>query len=351
MVLKFPKKTAIGLDLGDLSLKIVQLEKKQGGLFISSFSSRDIPEGFIRDGEIKQEDKLAVLIKEAFNEPVGNSMKSRNIACNLPEEKVFIRIIKLPFMKREELEKAVKWETEAHIPLKINEVYLDWDIIRSIKKDGADYYEILITAAPKVLVDSYISLLQRSKLIPTVLEPESTAAARALLDSNESVVVVDIGSTGTNLVVFSGESVRFTSHISISDQMFLQALMKKMDKDKEGAEKVKMKKGLNGEKKIHNVLKPVADELACQIQECISFHHEHTDSAGNKITQVILCGDGARLLGLPEFLSQKLDLPVILGDAVKKVSLTNKLEKFKARLSYCPDCTVALGLALRDFKK
>ncbi len=350
MVLKFPKKTAIGLDLGDLSLKIVQLEKK-GSLFISSFASKDIPEGFIKDGEIKRKDELAALIKEAFNEPVGEPMKSRNIVCNLPEEKVFIRIIKLPFMKQEELEKAVRWETEAHIPLKIDEVYLDWDVIQSIKKDGADFYEIMIAAVPRVLVDSYISLLQKSGLTPVALEPESIAVVRALLDSNESAIVVDIGSTGTNLVIFSGASVRFTSHISISDQMFLKALIEKLDKDKDGAEKLKIKTGIGKEKKVDKILKPIADELVLQIKEYISFYHEHADSTSNEITQVVLCGDGARLLGLPEFLSQELSLPVILGDSVKKVSLSNKLEKFKTKLSYCPDCTVALGLALRDFEK
>jgi type IV pilus assembly protein PilM len=350
MILKFPKKTAIGLDLGDLSLKIVQLEKK-GGLFISSFAGKDIPEGFIQDGEIRRPDELAALIKEAFNNPVGEPMGSNNVVCNLPEEKVFIRIIKLPFMKHEELEKAVRWETEAHIPLKIDEVYLDWDIIRSIKKEGTDNYEILIAAAPRKLVDSYVLLLQKSGLTPVAMEPESLAAVRALLDSDKSAMVVDIGSAGTNLVVFSGASVRFTSHVPISDQMFLNALMQKLEKDREGAEKVKRKTGLAGEKKVYNILEPTADELARQIKEYIVFYREHADNIKGEIVEIYLCGDGAQLAGLPEFLSQKLGLPVVLGDFSKKASLTGKLEKFKSKLSHCPDCTVALGLALRDFTK
>lgn len=350
MLLKFPKRTAIGLDLGDLSLKIIQLEKK-GGLFISSFAGKEIPAGMIQGGEIRQVNELAALIKETFDKPVGEPMESNNVICNLPEEKVFIRIIKLPFMKREELEKAVRWETEAHIPLQIDEVYLDWDIIRSVKKEGADQYEILIAAVPRKMVDNYILLLQKSGLTPVALEPESIAVVRALLDSDKSAMVADIGSAGTNLVIFSGSSVRFTSHIATSDQMFLDALMGKLEKDKEGAEKIKMKTGLQGEKKIYNILEPPAEELVRQIKNHISFYHEHADDAGGELTELVLCGDGARLLGLPEFLNQRLGLPVVLGDFTRKASLTRKLEKFRAKLSHCPDCTVALGLALRDFTK
>jgi type IV pilus assembly protein PilM len=357
----FSKKLAFGLDLSDFSLKIVQLKKKKGGLSLVNFIKEDIPAGLIQGGEIKQEKELVVILKEALKKIKGESFRNRQVVCNLPEEKVFIRVVQLPRMKEEEISQAVKWETEAHIPLNIDEVYLDWQIIKPMV-NHLDHYDILVAAAPRPLVDSYLNFLKKGGLEPIALEPESVAVVRSLIKSNDlkPTIIVDLGASGTNFVIFSALAIRFTSHISISGQLFNQAIMKDLGIDEKQANQLKIKIGLDKTKekgKVYQALEPLANDLAKRLKEYIVFYHEHAThihGPNGIISQILLCGGDSFLLNLPSFLSQKLKLPVELGNPLinifpldkgksspKKISLSKK-----EALTYA----TALGLALGDIE-
>jgi len=213
-------------------------------------------------------------------------------------------------------------------------------------------------------VESYIGLLRRSGLSPIALEPESVAITRALLKdicspSCPPTLIVDIGGDGTNLIIFSDGAVRLTSRAVTSDHLLTETLMAKLNKNREEAERIKLKVGLKQQEgkeneKIFNVLEPIVNELVNRIQEYVSFYHEHAgeeSAVAGGISQIFLSGDGSLLAGLSEFLSQKLSLPVCLGDCLRNVSFCGDLRKIKNKLPQHPNCTTAFGLAIRNFKE
>ena len=53
------KPEALGLDISDLSLKIIKLKKGRKFFTLSSFGKEEIEPGIIKGGEIKDEKKLA----------------------------------------------------------------------------------------------------------------------------------------------------------------------------------------------------------------------------------------------------------------------------------------------------
>lgn len=363
-MLNFSRKSAFGLDLSDLSFKIVQLKKIGTRILISSFIREDLPPGLVERGEIKKEEELATIIKKAVNKVKGEPLRSKRVICNLPEEKVFIRLIQLPQMKKSEIGQAVNWEAEAHIPLSLDEVYLDWQIIKSLSSQ-TDHTDVLIGASPRTLVDSYISLLKKSGLEPIALEPESVAVIRSLTTGQDfkPTIIVDLGVTGTNFVIVSALAIRFSSHIHISGQLFTQAIMKSLRIDQEKAEQLKIRIGLDKSKqkgRIYRALEPPINDLAKQIQEYITFYHSRATYIhaleGKAIEQVLLCGGDSLLFNLSAFLSQKLNLPVKVGNPLTNIYSTNKQKELVSRkrpfmskkgsLSF----TTALGLALREFK-
>ncbi|NQV00998.1 MAG: type IV pilus assembly protein PilM [Parcubacteria group bacterium] len=352
----FSKRPCFGLDLSNLSFKIVQLKKEKGKLSLSSFIKKDIPKGLVEDGEIKKEKELSSIIKGSLKEVNGRSLQGRRVICNLPEERVFIRIIQLPKMKKEEIDQAVKWEAEAHIPLSIDEVYLSWQVI-DLPANNSNQIDVLIAASPKKLVDSYMNLLKESGLKPIALEPESVAVVRSLISPNDftPTIIVDLGISGTNFVIFSASTICFTSHIRISGNLFSQVIMKELKVEAEEANKLKIKIGLDKTKgeKVYQVLKPIINDLAKQINDYIAFYHDHVGhihSRNGTIKQVLLCGGDSLLLNLPSFLSKQLDMPVKIGDPLinilsdkkERLAVSNELKK---PLAY----TTALGLALRPY--
>ncbi|MBL7155499.1 MAG: type IV pilus assembly protein PilM [Candidatus Portnoybacteria bacterium] len=355
----FFKKPTLGLDLSDLSLKIIQLKRKKQGLPLVNFVKEDIPAGFIKGGEIKKEKELIVILKEALKKIKGEFSQRKQVICNLPEEKVFTRVIQLPLMKEEELGQAVKWETEAHIPLSIDEVYLDWQIIER-PNNHLDHYNIMIAAAPRFLVDSYLSFLRKSGLKPIALEPESVAVVRSLIkpDDFTPTIIVDIGASGTNFVIFSTSAICFTSHIAISGQLFNQAIMENLAVDEKQANQLKIEIGLDRkEEKVYQALEPLTGNLAKQLRDYIAFYHgqaAHLFGPDSVISRVLLCGGDSLLLNLPSFLEEKLNLPVELGNPLINISPPDKRKSLvrppllskKEALTY----TTALGLALREVR-
>ena len=104
------KYDTFGLDINDLSLKIVKLKKQHKGFGLDSFNEIKIAPGIIEDGVIKEEDILAKIIKSSYGSAKGGGIKTKYVVASLPEEKSFLQVIQMPKMTPEELKTAVSFE-------------------------------------------------------------------------------------------------------------------------------------------------------------------------------------------------------------------------------------------------
>ncbi|MBI2450379.1 MAG: pilus assembly protein PilM [Candidatus Nealsonbacteria bacterium] len=314
------KPEVFGLDISDLSLRIIKLKRRGDFLNLASFDEAEIQPGIIESGEIKNESVLVEIIKKAIAGVKGEKLKTKYITASLPEEKTFMQVIQLPKMEEGEAQKSVYFEAENYIPMPVEKAYVDSQIVYPLK-NHLNHLDVLLAAVPKETVDSYLSVLKKSGLSPLVLESESQAVARALIKdgkSSEPVLLLDLGSSATTFIIFSGYSIRFTTSLLITPR-----------KDNLG-------------------------NLAEQIKKYLDYYqthsaHEHLASSldGRGVARIILCGSGANLKGLDDFLAQKLNLPVALGNPWVNI-LPHPLKEVP-ELSYGDSLkyTAALGLALR----
>jgi len=367
------KPKAFGLDISDLSLKIVELKKKRGVPSLSSFGEENIRPGIIKKGEIEKEDDLVEIIKAAMDKVQGKRIKTKYVVTSLPEEKAFFQVIQMPKIPPEDLKSAVIYEAENYIPLPIESVYLDFQVIPPLH-NHLGHFDVLIAAMPKQTIDSYVSSLKKAGLEPIALEIESLAIIRALIKNETTtapVLLIDFGATRTSFIIFSGHSLRFTSSIAVSSEHFTEIISKTLGVDFIEAKKLKIKYGLeekiklkiksegsNIKKergKIFEALIPVLVDLIQQIKKHLYYYqthatHEHLPPGENRVSKILLCGGGANLKGLPEFLSSELKLPVELGNP-----WINILSKGQKNISKFPQketlrYATALGLALRGIK-
>lgn len=346
------------MDISDLSLKIVRLKNKKGNLRMASFLEIPVKPGIIERGEIKDQDALAEIIKQGITKVEGKKPNTKYVVSSLPEEKAFLQVIRMPLMEEEDLREAVKFEAENYIPLSINSVYLDFQIIPSARS-ASDHLDVLIAAMPKEVVDPYVSCLQKAGLQPLALEIESSAIARALIKNETSpfpVLIIDFGANSTSFIVFSGYSLRFTSSIAVSSQKFTSAISRTLNIDEKKAEQLKIKYGIEKEgeagKEIFEALIPAMTDLKEQIKRYFNFYHTHVFQGklafGDKrLKKILLCGGGANLKGFAEFLSLELGIPAELGNPWVNILKSPLREvpdlSFEKSLKY----TTALGLALR----
>jgi type IV pilus assembly protein PilM len=364
------KQESFGLDISDLSIKIAKLKQKKASFELESFGEEPIAPAVINAGEIEDQDSLIKALKKAVGSAKGKQIKTKYVVVSLPEEKAFFQIIQMPKVAPQDLRSAVIYEAENYIPVAVEDAYLDFKIVSSTKND-LDHLDVLLVAMPKLTVDPYVSSLKSSGLQPVSLEVESLAISRALIQNNFSdspILIIDFGATRTGFIIFSGNSLSFTSSITVSSSNFTDLISKNLSVKPQEAEKLKKKHGLeekikikvkdkssqiNRERgKIFDALVPALVDLIQQIKKHLYYyqtHSSHQHLAVNKknVSKILLCGGGSNLKGLPQFLRSELKIPVELADPWTNILGEGKQNPPEISPDQSLGYTTALGLALR----
>lgn len=315
-------KPYFGLEIGNASIKAMQIKKSGSAFKIIGMTRLSIPSGLVVDNEIRNENEVAKLIRKALDQSRPKKISASRAILALPINKCYTRIIDLPRMPKSEIDQALRWEAEKYIPLSPDQVYLDWQIL---KKDVKNL-KIFLACAAKTFVDSYVRTLKKAKLIPMAFDLETTAEARALISSQsqKNYLIIDLGETKTFFFIYTKDSIPFSSTTTeISGSAFTNLIASKLKISYSAAENSKITccspKMSEKERIILKYLHSEFDNLAEEIKKIIDYFAEHFLSSG-QIDQILLCGGGANLLGISHYLSLKLR---------KKVSLANPLTNLK----------------------
>jgi type IV pilus assembly protein PilM len=197
-----------------------------------------LEKGWIEGGEIKNKKKVLSAIKALMDNPKFGKVSSNQVVSCLPEAVTFIKLIKIEG-EVDNLEEAIIFELNKHIPMDIEEVYYDYQVVKNTKDEKL----VIFGACPKKIVDQYIDLLTEAKLSVMAMEIESMAISRSLLleesshfvgKKNKNYVIVDIGANRSSVFVYSQNTILFDVSIPISGQDISNKISKdsKIDSDK-----------------------------------------------------------------------------------------------------------------------
>lgn len=342
---------SFGLDLSDLSVKGLWLERHGERDTIASYGSVPLPADAVVDGEILN----PTVVKEALGKLLlkcgPKKLKTRKVICSLPETKAFLRIIALPRMEEKEVAEAIRWEIEANIPLTLDLVYYDWQILDLNLTGEKNKMSVLVVAVAKNVVDQFQSVLEEAGLEVVGLETESIAQARSLLaEQNEkkTTLIVDIGDRRTSFLIAIGSTPCFTSSAPLSSQMMTIAISKAMRLSFDEAEALKIKHGLGSlalSNPVLQAVRPVIENIAVEIERSIDFYL-NTLRYSEAIDAIILCGGGSCMQGILPYLSRRLGRPLEFGNPWINVRLQKEIPLIDRHRSV--QYSTAIGLALRS---
>jgi len=340
------KSRVFGLEIENCSLKAFWISKKRNKCRVVSCARKIIPRGIVQSEQIIDPKKLAVEIRDLLSSALPKPIRTKYVIISIPETKAFIRTIEIPKMSAEEAREAVKWETEANIPISVDKVYLDWQVIK--RKENSQ--EILVVAVPKGIVDSYHDALSLAGLVPLAVEVDVVATIRSLTSEKENekpILIADIGAENTSLTICQNQVPYFTSSIPLSGGTFTEAVEKELGVDWDKAENIKFKYGLGkaeDEEMFRRIFNPLIENLAEEIKRSENFFNESINKS-EKIEKIVLSGGGSLLHELPKVLGERLGKIVVVGNPEQNIDLSNFPYKILPRdlLSY----STSIGLALR----
>lgn len=332
----------IGIDIGTSTVKVVELAPAgQNKWKLLAAATTPAPVGGIMGGAgnlttISQ--SLVKLIKEA-------GIRSRRAVAALPEEQVSSHVVEMPMMSDGEVKQALQWQVEQYIPIPADKAVWSHQVIKKDQASGG--MEVLLVAAAKNLVNSYIAVLEQAGLEVTALETELTAAARSEVPPEYPLsVVVDIGAKGTDMGVVSHGQLVFARTIPTAGEAFTRAIETVLSLDPATAEQYKRTYGFSTGKldgKIAEAMKPVVSVIGSEIRKTVDFYV--SKHPGETVGSVILSGGVASLPDITGMLSGIVGIEMAVGNPFARVSLDAAQTKTMA--GNAAFYGVAVGLAMR----
>lgn len=340
------KNVAFGLDVSTSSIKIMLLDKAGLGVKVKGFSEIALPKGLILADGISDKKMFSHLFKQAMYKTQFGKIDTSYAVVSLPESKSFVRVIQIPVMSDKEAESAVPFEAESFIPMPIDQVYLDWQKLSVV----GDKMNILIIASPKEFVDKFLSALDELAIKPVALEVESQSCHRSVVgeSSTDTVLIADINSMRTSLIMVEDGKLQFTSSVPVAGSQFTESIARTLGVSSTKAEDIKRKVGLKNTPDYPNVklaLLPVLNNLSAEIRTILKFHNEHSD---RKVGRIILTGGSAKLANLPESLAQDFaDFPELKVELANPWANLSGLKEPPINSIEALGFTTAIGLSMR----
>lgn len=337
--------TALGIDIGSHSIKLIEIGKDSSGQVLVNAATILTPPKVIGSSAQVDAETVSTAIRKLIKD---TGTKSKSVHLALPESQVFTRVIEVPQLSKQELSSAIKWEAEQYIPLPLDQVTMDFSILRESKDTGTNMMQVLLVAAPKILLEKYVSYIEGAGLGVVSIETEIISASRAVSRSVSTVktaMVVSLGAQTTDLAILRGGVIAFTRSISAGGESLSRALVQGLGFHQNQAEEFKKTYGLDRrhlEGKIVEAVRPIMDTIMSEMKRAMAFYQEKYN--GDKIDVIVLSGGTARLPGMVVFMAEQIGIETQIANPWVGIK---KDARFAALENEGPIFSVAVGLAVK----
>ena len=349
-VMKLPfgaqKDLVVGLDIGSHAIKVCQLKRSSNGYAIVTLGSTVLPEGAVDDGTLNDSEVVSKAIADLFN---NLKIKNRTVGFSISGYSVIVKKVNLAVMEGAKLEEHIMAEAEQYIPFDIDDVYLDFQDLKTNSKEG-DRTDVMLVAAKKEIVDDYLEMLRSINLNPVIVDVDGFALENSYEHNyriNENVGLIDIGAAKMNINIISQGISVVARDIIVGSRQLTEQIMNVFDVEFEEAEAIKLGFLPSEEKRreVEGIFSTTCTQWVLEIKKAIDLYHSnHPDQPLNRL---ILSGGGAKVTGLLEFLAQETEIPVELFNPFLKMESNPKKIDPAYLLSIGPEMAIATGIALR----
>jgi type IV pilus assembly protein PilM len=330
----------VGLDIGTSAVRASELEFGGGRPKLVAFGQVGLPPGAIVDGEVKDIPAVADAIRRLWH---NGRFVSNSVVVGIAGLRVITRELDLPWVPDNEVESAVRFQSEEVIPFPVDKTLLSTQVLADQKADdGTVTRRVLVAAAHRELVDGVVAAAEQADLNVQGVDLVSSALVRALADSdqpsNEPEAIVSVGAGLTVVVVHQEGRPQFVRTIGTGGSEATAAIAAALDLPVGDAEAIKLRLG-EGSPQVQSAeqaVQPVIHALVAEIRSSIQYFASLPDRA--PIVRVLVTGGGSLLRGFIPQLQAQVRIPV------KAVSPLARLDVSALDLS--PDQAAAIDPVL-----
>jgi type IV pilus assembly protein PilM len=319
---KVKAESLVGLDVSATGLCAVRVD---GGR-VRTASIADVDPSLMRDGEIADPDAMGAAIAEFF---AANGMPKK-VRMGVAGPRVVIRTIELPMIADDkQLDAAVRFQAQDHIPMPLDEAVLDYQVVGTVMQGDTHKLQVMLVAASKSLVEGLSATARKAGLKLQGIDHSAFALIRVMFpggaSASETIAYAHFGDM-VNVTLAQGSVCKFTRATSTGFEAMLQRLCQRATLTPEHARMWVEHVGLlapvqaiEGDPEIvhatRDELLAAADQLANDITAAIDFHT--AQESGPHVARLMLSGPGSAVPGLADNLAARtgmqVEAPAALG--------------------------------------
>jgi type IV pilus assembly protein PilM len=349
------KPVVTGLDIEAGSIAATEL-RVNGTVEVKSSAIAPLPSGVFHEGEVVDADALAESLKTLFAE----GKLAKNVRLGVGNQRVVVRTVRLPALENpKEMEAAVRFQAQEQIPMPLDQAVLEHQVVGGVPaEEGAPpQVDVIVVAARRDMIASFIEPIRKAGLVPVGIDLSAFGMIRALAGvasppqdggrPAEGVLYCNVGDV-TNLAVARGSSCLFTRVSYAGLEPIAEALAASRSLSAEHAVQWLRHVGLESPLEqiegdpetvaaVRGALEDGVSSLNDELR--LSLDYYGAQEAALPVSQVVLCGPGSTIPGLPERMEADFGFPIIVS---RPPALSELDDLSAARL------TLPFGLALES---
>ena len=301
-----------GIDVGQCALKALKLRATGDGR-VEAVDLDVIEHAKILSQPDADRDALIAAALEKFAS--RHPLQGDRFVIGVPGQQTFARFCKMPpiDLKKDarKVHDLVRYEASQQIPFDRDDVVWDYQVFTA---EGVPDIEVGIFAIRKDLIRKHLGFFGAVGIaplavqaIPAALYNFCTFDGQATSEPNKATVIIDVGSTNTDLIIVEPHSA-WTRNIPLGGNSFTEALVRAFKLSFSKAETLKRTAATSKyARQIFQAMRPVFADLVAEIQRSLGFFSStHRDI---ELREVLALGNAFQLPGLQKYLENNLTLP------------------------------------------
>lgn len=338
----------VGIDIGTTSIKVAEIVKTDGNLYLKSYGILENYAHLERLNESIQTSNFK-LVEEPTARLISTLLQKTNmqpdyVSMSVPTFESFVSLVNLPKMPEKEIDQALAYQAKQYIPLPLSDTMLEWVNVGSDDKG----LQVLLIAVPKEEVSRLVKTAQLAKLNLNSIELESISSARLFSQVvKESYMIIDIGGRLTSFSIIENGKLKYVENMDLGGGDLTQVISTGMNIDPFRAEELKRTYGIaNTEEDNNGVATLILPILGDIVSQSLKTKKLYETNHNTTINTVILTGGSANLSGIITYFEKEMQCKVIKGNPFEMgiIKYESKLEPIVRDIG--SSLSIACGLSI-----
>lgn len=351
----------IGVDWGAHSVKMLQLDRRDGATKVIGAASRTIPADMPKQGPERVK-RMAELLGALHKD---GGFEGRRVVSCLPATSVQYKNLRLPRMPETEIRAAVEWEASDRLRLSPEAMRLEYYDAGEVRQGEEVREEIILLAAPHAMIEEHLDSLLAAGLKPEAIDAVPGAIARCFAGASTdpecpASAFVDIGLSSTKVLISRGGRVVFFKLIEIGGGKLDETLAKHLSLTPADAAEIRRKRRNGGDagdgvaadpargqavdRAIFEAIRSIAGDLAKELSLCMRYYS--VSFRGRRPETIQLVGGESYDPNLAKVLAEELSIPCEPASPLRGIDVSRSAELAAVENAHS-EWAVATGLSLR----